>query len=101
MDIEILEEEPNSLLHRTDVRFRVSHDDATPDRLQIRDSLAAQLDRDSDEVVVRELETKFGMRKTVGHAKVYDTPADAAEIEQEYMLNRNKIAAEDEAAEAE
>lgn len=97
MDIEVLDEEQNSLLHRTDVRFRVTHDEATPSRLQVRDSLAAMLGEDADEVVVRELDTKFGMRETIGHAKVYESPEDAAEIEQEYVLERNKIGADTDA----
>ncbi len=95
MDIEIIEEEENPMLHRTDVRFRVQHDDATPERLSVRDSLAAQLNKDAAEVVVRSLDTKFGMRETIGDAKVYETPAYAEEIEQEYMLERNKIDAEE------
>jgi small subunit ribosomal protein S24e len=101
MEIDILEEEENPLLHRTDVTFEVIHDDATPSRLSVRDSLAAKLDRDSEEVVVHELDTKFGMRKTVGYAKVYDSAEDAADIEQEYMLERNKIGADEDAEEAE
>ena len=94
MDIEILDEEENSLLHRTDVTFEVVHDDATPSRLSVRDSLAATLNQDADQVVVHELDTKFGMRKTVGYAKVYDSAEDAAEIEEEHMLERNKIGQE-------
>ena len=97
MDIEILEEEKNSLLHRTDVTFEVTHDDASPSRLSVRDSLAAKLDQDSDQVVVHELDTKFGMRKTVGYAKVYESAEDATGIEHDYMLERNKIAADAEA----
>ncbi len=96
MNIEILEQEENPLLHRTDVTFEVVHEDASPSRLSVRDSLAAALDRDSEEVVVHELDTKFGMRKTVGYAKVYESAADAAEIEQDYMLDRNKIGVEGE-----
>lgn len=99
MDIDILDEEENSLLHRTDVTFEVVHDDASPSRLSVRDSLAATLDQDADQVVVHELDTKFGMRKTVGYAKVYDTAEDAAEIEEEYMLERNKIGEDGEVAE--
>ncbi len=95
MDIEIIDEEENPMLHRTDVRFRVQHDDATPERLSVRDSLAAQLNKDAAEVVVRSLDTKFGMRETIGDAKVYETPEYAEEIEQEYMLERNKINAEE------
>ncbi|MFP4530558.1 MAG: 30S ribosomal protein S24e [Halodesulfurarchaeum sp.] len=96
MDIEILDEEENSLLHRTDVTFEVVHEDASPSRLSVRDSLAAALDQDADQVVVHKLDTKFGMRKTIGYAKVYDSAEDAAEIESEYMLDRNKIGEETE-----
>ncbi|MFW5938388.1 MAG: 30S ribosomal protein S24e [Halanaeroarchaeum sp.] len=101
MEIEILEQESNSMLHRTDVMFEVVHQDASPSRLSVRDSLAAKLDKDSEEVVVHRLDTKFGMRKTVGYAKVYESAADAADVEQDYMLERNKIAADGEGEEDE
>jgi len=100
MDIDIIEETDNPMLHRTDVRFSVVHEDASPPRLSVRDSLAAKLNKDSDEVVVRELDTRYGMRKTAGHAKVYDDPAYARDVEQQHMLDRNKIEG-GEAAEAE
>ncbi|GAB7092159.1 30S ribosomal protein S24e [Halorubrum luteum] len=98
MDVDIISEEENPMLHRTDIRFETTHEDATPSRLSVRDSLAAKLDKSSDEVVVHELNTKFGMRKTVGYAKVYDTAEDALEVEQQHMLDRNKIGADDDAA---
>ncbi len=91
MDVEIIEESENPMLHRTDVRFRVRHDDATPERLSVRDSLAATLNKDAEEVVVRELDTKFGMRETLGTAKVYEDAEFAQEVEQDHMLERNKI----------
>ncbi|MXR42905.1 30S ribosomal protein S24e [Halobaculum sp. WSA2] len=100
MDIDIISEKENPMLHRTDVRFEVQHDEATPARLQVRDSLAAKLDKGSDEVVIQDLDTKFGMRKTVGYAKVYETAEHAADVEQDYVLERNAIAG-DEDAEAE
>ncbi|PSP89478.1 30S ribosomal protein S24e [Halobacteriales archaeon QS_4_69_34] len=95
MDIDVVEEEDNPMLHRTDVRFTLVHEDTTPSRLSVRDSLAATLNKDAGEVVVHRLDTKFGMRKTMGYAKVYETPEYARDVEQEYMLERNKIAAED------
>jgi small subunit ribosomal protein S24e len=101
MNVDIIEEEENPMLHRTDVRFEVTHEEATPSRLSVRDSLAAKLNKDSKEVVVHELDTKFGMRTTVGYAKVYDSPGHARDVEQDYMLERNKIAADGEAEEAE
>ena len=91
MEITVISEEENPMLHRTDVRFRVSHAEATPDRLAVRDSLAARLNKDADEVVVRRLDTKFGMRETVGEAKVYQGAEFAEDVEQDYMLARNKI----------
>jgi small subunit ribosomal protein S24e len=100
MEIEILDEEENPMLHRTDVRFQVTHEESTPSRLSVRDSLAAKLNKGSDEVVIRRLDTKFGMRRTIGHAKVYESPTRARDVEQDYMLERNKIAADAEEAEA-
>ena len=79
------------MLHRSDVRFRVSHAEATPDRLAVRDSLAARLGKSADEVVIRRLDTKFGMRETLGEAKVYQGADVARDVEQPYMLARNKI----------
>ena len=95
MDIEVVSEEENPMLHRRDVRFEVVHDEASPSRLSVRDSLAAKLNKDAEEVVVHSIDTKYGMRKSMGYAKVYDSPADAADVEQEYMLERNKIGEED------
>ena len=95
MDVEIISKDENPMLHRTDVRFQIVHEEATPSRLSVRDSLAAKLDKSSDEVIVHELKTKFGMRKTVGYAKVYETSDFARDVEQEYMLERNKISAGD------
>jgi small subunit ribosomal protein S24e len=96
MEIDVISEDENPMLHRTDVRFEVVHEEATPSRLSVRDSLAAKLNKDSGEVVVHELDTKFGMRKTIGYAKVYDSPEFAKDVEQEYMLERNKITSGDE-----
>ena len=95
MEIEIIEEEENPMLHRTDVTFEIVHDDATPSRLSVRDSLAAKLNKDADEVIVREMNTKFGMRKTIGYAKVYENPTYARDVEQKHMLERNKVAPTD------
>jgi small subunit ribosomal protein S24e len=95
MDIEIVEQDENPMLHRTDVRFELTHEDATPSRLSVRDSLAAKLNKDSKELVVRTLDTKFGMRKTVGTARVYENADYAQEIEQDHMLERNSITADE------
>ena len=96
MDIEIIEEVDNPMLHRSDVRFRVIHDEATPSRLSVRDSLAATMNKEADEVVIHKLDTKYGMRKTIAYAKVYQTAQRARDVEQTYMLERNKIGVDEE-----
>ena len=101
MEVEIIDEDENPMLHRTDVRFQLTHEEATPSRLSVRDSLAAKLNKDSGEVVVRKLDTKYGMRKTVGYAKVYEDPEHAKAVEQGHALERNKIAAEEASEDAE
>ncbi len=101
MDIDIIDEDENPMLHRTDVQFEMIHEEATPSRLSVRDSLAAKLNKDAEEVVIRTLDTKYGMRKTIGHAKVYETPEHAQDVEQEHMLERNKIVGDEGDAEAE
>jgi small subunit ribosomal protein S24e len=95
MELDIISEDDNPMLHRSDVRFEIAHEEATPSRLSVRDSLAAKLNKESDEVVIHDLDTKFGMRKTVGYAKVYESPDFARDIEQDHMLDRNKIEADD------
>ena len=101
MEIDIIDEDENPMLHRTDVRFQLTHEEATPSRLSVRDSLAAKLNKDAGEVVVRKLDTKYGMRKTVGYAKVYEDPEHAKAVEQGHALDRNKIAAEEAGEDAE
>ncbi|MDY6780795.1 MAG: 30S ribosomal protein S24e [Halobacteria archaeon] len=95
MEIEITDEEKNELLNRKEVRFSIVHDGETPSRLAVRDSLAAKLDKSNEEVIVHEMDTKFGMNETLGYAKVYESPETAREVEEEYMLERNKVAETD------
>ena len=56
MDVDIISEEENPMLHRTDIRFETTHEEATPSRLSVRDSLAAKLDKASEEVVVHDID---------------------------------------------
>ena len=45
--------------------------------------------------MIRKLDTKFGMRKTIGEAKVYESAAHAEDVEQDHMLERNSIETEE------
>ena len=99
MEIDVISEDENPMLHRTDVRFEVTHEDASPSRLSVRDSLAAKLNKDAGEVVGGRRVGAHHPPPTVGYAKVYDNAEVATEVEQEYMLDRNKIEDEEEETE--
>jgi small subunit ribosomal protein S24e len=101
MEITIEGEEENTLLNRKEIQFSIVHDGETPSRLAVRDSIAAKLDKASDEVIVHEMNTRFGMNETLGYAKVYEGSEDAKEIEEAYMLQRNKVATDGEDGEGE
>ncbi len=90
MEVQIVEEQKNGLLERTEIEFVVVGEE-TPERLAVRDSLAAKLDKKTDEVIIENLGTRFGMNETLGKAKIYESPKAAKELEEEYMLERNKI----------
>lgn len=96
MEIKIVDEDRNELLSRKEIKFSLVHDGETPSRLEVRDSLAAKLDKGNEEVVVHEMNTRFGMNETLGYAKVYESPESAEEVEEEYMLERNRASGDGE-----
>ena len=95
MEITILSETSNPLLHRVDVSFLIDHADSTPNRIEVRDNLAARLNKNTDEVIIRKLRTQFGTRKTIGDAKVYENSDFTQSIEQDHIILRNQSTTED------
>lgn len=94
MKMEISAENKNVLTHRTEVRFVVDHEkEATPGRNAVAEELAKKYNTKRDCVVVDDLSSVFGVGKTQGYAKIYDTKKDALEFENDYMLKRNGIEA--------
>ena len=91
MELKILSEKENLLLKRKEVSFQVEHKQTggTPQRQEVKDSLAAALKKDSSLVFVKKLETKTGTQTAVGVANVYDSMDQARLIEPEYILKRN------------
>ena len=99
MEITILSETSNPLLHRIDVSFLIDHTGATPNRTEVRNNLAATLNKNTDEVIIRNLRTQFGTRKTVGDAKVYENSNFAQTIEHDQILLRNKSTSQEDVEE--
>jgi ribosomal protein S24E len=91
MKIEILSEKENKPLARKEITFRVDHAGAkTPSRIDIRDKIVAQFDADSSAVVIRTLDTKYGIGHTEGSACIYSSPEQMKLIELGHIVKRNE-----------
>ncbi|MHA2212448.1 MAG: 30S ribosomal protein S24e, partial [Candidatus Thorarchaeota archaeon] len=72
MKIEILQEKENKPLARREIDFRVEHiGGTTPSRADVLAKIVAQFDADSSAVVIKSLNTKFGIGITEGTARIY------------------------------
>lgn len=92
MDIELVERKQNPVLKRTEVRFRALHPGAaTPKREEVREQLAAQLNAKKLQVVVDEMNSRFGRGETLGTARVYEDVESLAATEPEYLIKRNNL----------
>ncbi|MBE0524111.1 MAG: 30S ribosomal protein S24e [Methanosarcinales archaeon] len=90
MDIEITNEKENHLLDRREITFNISHTDATPSRGDVKNKLVALLNSQYELVIVDKLATQYGIQNTIGYAKVYSDAKRANEVENKYILERNK-----------
>jgi len=91
MKIEVIDKNYNKLLRRSEIYFKVVHNDAggTPSRRKIREELARILKEDVNNVFLIKLVTKTGANFSIGTANVYENLNIAKEIEPEYIISRN------------
>jgi small subunit ribosomal protein S24e len=91
MKIEILKERENKPLARKEVDFKVDHAGAgTPSRADIRAKIVAQFDADKDSVIIKSLDTKFGVGMTEGTARIYSDTDQMKRIELDHIVKRHK-----------
>ncbi len=91
MDIEIISKKENPLLNRTELKFNISADDATPSRSEIKNKLVAMLDSSQELLIIDNIETKYGTTDCTGYAKIYETLERAKQIEFEHVIARNAV----------
>lgn len=92
MDIVVVSKRDNSLLGRTEVRFRIVHSkEKTPDRDSVREKLAAILNEKKDTVIIDSMRSQYGKPESLGYAKVYKTKEKAMRVERDRTLVRNKL----------
>ena len=91
MKIEILKETENKTLARKEVEFRIDHQGSTtPSRADVRDKIVAQYDASASTVVVRSLDTKFGVGISKGIARIYNDEAQMKRVELNHILKRHE-----------
>ena len=101
MKIEITNQKENPLQKRTEVYFTIDHvGESTPGRIAVAEDIAKKMKAKRDCIVVDKVESVYGIGKSKGYAKVYDSKACALSFEREYLLTRNGIT-KDEPAPAE
>ena len=92
MEIRLVDQRPNPLLHRQELRFEVAHaTQPTPGREEVRSEIAKQVGVAKDRVVVERMQARFGTATTVGEAMVYESTEIAKRTEREHILIRNKL----------
>ncbi|MCU0850219.1 MAG: 30S ribosomal protein S24e [Candidatus Thermoplasmatota archaeon] len=92
MEIEIQSKNDNVLLGRTEVRFIIHHEgEGTPKRELIRSELAEKLNAKKECIMVNDMHSSFGIRKTIGYAKIYKSIEDAKKSESDPILKRNGL----------
>ena len=92
MEIEIQSKTDNLLLGRTEVRFVILHEgEGTPKRELVRSELAEKLNAKKETIMINDMHSSFGSRKTVGYAKIYKSIEDAKKGESDPILKRNGL----------
>ena len=90
MQIQIVSKKENPLLKRKEVQFTVEHAQGkTPERLEIKRSIASELGVSDKLVFVKKMKTMTGTNTAVGFANAYESEAQAKLIEPAYIMKRN------------
>lgn len=90
VDINVLNKKANPLLHRTEIEFEIEHlGSGSPNRLEVREKLAAMMTAKSELTFIRSMKPRFGIPQVHGMAHIYDDEATAEKIEPTYIKIRN------------
>ena len=73
MDLDILDDKENKVMHRKEIRLKVSGFGATPNKEEIKKSLTAKVNANESNVVVDRVDQKYGKSEAVCYVKVYES----------------------------
>jgi ribosomal protein S24E len=91
MKLEILSEKENKPLARKEIEFRIEHvGGTTPSRADVLAKIVAQFDADTSRVVIRALNTRYGIGISEGSARIYDTAEQMERVELAHIVKRQQ-----------
>jgi len=88
MEINIIEDKENKLLHRREVRVSVKDYGATPSRKELISSISAKLGVNQENFVLDIADQQFGKKETLCYVKIYDDPKLREMYESKYKIER-------------
>jgi small subunit ribosomal protein S24e len=92
MELKITQNKENALLSRKDIAFALRHDgETTPSRVQVRQLLAAEIGTKTENVVIDQMTTEYGLGRTSGVARAYKSADEARKSERVHLLKRNAL----------
>ena len=100
MDLKIVDQKENKLLHRKELQVHVTSPTGTAKRDEIVGKIAAMLNVDKGAVVVESIYQEFGSHKANSYVKVYENPEQLKNTEPKKKGKKGKEEAAPEAAAA-
>ena len=94
MDIEVVSEKENKLVDRKEIRIKVGFSGATPKRSEIEGELSGKLGVNSDLMVIRQINDKYGVKSIEADVHIYKNVEKLKEMEPEYMQKREGMGVE-------
>jgi len=90
MELKIISKKENPLLKRKEIQFTVLHNQGkTPGRLDVKRSVASELQVIDKLVFIKKMKTMTGTNTTIGEATAYETEVQAKLLEPSYIMKRN------------
>lgn len=83
MELKILNKEEYPLLARTRIKSEIIFERATPSKAEVKSQLSKDLGKDEKLIVVKNIYTKYGLKKAINLSYVYENEEAMKRIETE------------------
>ena len=95
LEIEFIDEKENVFTKRKEITFKIRHEfQAVPERIRVRDKIAALKSVSSDLTFIVKMQSHFGKPEIIGIAHIYEDKATVDRLVPAYLMLRNLPKAE-------